>query len=70
MGEKLSFRDVSSEFTDDISIQYNTIFTDDISIQYNTIFTDDISIQYNTIFICHIRHLHMEKKMKKIDDRK
>ena len=46
MGEKLSFRDVSSEFT------------------------DDISIQYNTIFICHIRHLHMGKKMKKIDDRK
>ena len=28
------------------------------------------SRQYNAIFICHIRHLHMEKKIKKIDDRK
>ena len=22
----------------------------------------NITIQYNTIFICHIQHLHMEKK--------
>ena len=33
--------------------------------------TEDLfHLQYNTIFICHIQHLQMEKKMKKIDDRK
>ena len=33
--------------------------------------TEDLfHLQYNTIFICHIQHLQMKKKMKKIDDRK